>query len=426
MYASPIATTTNASTLSRRAWPLAFSALSLVAALSLWFAWEPLVMGRSGWLTPGDIWSAYRSAHYVGWGDFGGVYAAGTNLVTFPAMLLLLAPLAMVTGAMGLSENLPFTLAHPTAWLALGPYEVLVGCLALFAVDALAERLGVARRRRAFLCAVQAVVLFNVTALWGHPEDALAVGLAGYALVLALDRRWGGAGWLFGAAMATQPLVILMFPVLLAMAGRRRAPAFGARALVPGAALLAVPLVADFRSTVHALVDQPNFPGVDHMTPWTALAPRLAGHGHTLAVAGGPGRVLALLLACALGIRARRWRNRPDLLVWGCALALALRCFTESVMDPYYVWPAVALGLVAAATCSGRRLVTTAALAVAVTVYGDFHLSQWVWWLPVTAAIVAVLGAGLPMNRVRLGLLVAPGTEVAARSGRGVLAGAAQ
>ena len=42
--------------------------------------------------------------------------------------------------------------------------------------------------------------------IWGHPEDAVAVGFALYALVFALDGRWTGAGWLFGAALATQPL----------------------------------------------------------------------------------------------------------------------------------------------------------------------------------------------------------------------------
>ena len=65
-----------------------------------------------------------------------------------------------------------------------------------------------------------------------------------------------------------------------------------------------------------------------------------------LAVAAGPGRVVALLAACLLGWWARRWRQRPDLLVWAAAIALALRCLTESVMDSYYVWPTLALGLV--------------------------------------------------------------------------------
>jgi len=381
--------------LSRRAWPAVFTAVSLVLGAVVWFGWEPLVEHHSVWLAPADIWGAYRSAHYIGWGDLGGIYAGGTNLVTFPAMLLLLAPLSMVTGALGMTESFPFTLPHPTAWLVLGPYELLLGCVALFALDALAERLGVGRRRRVGLCAVEAVALFNVTVVAGHPEDAVAVGLAVYTLVFVLDRRWVGAGWLFGAAVATQPLVVLMLPVLLAAVGRRRAMAFVVRSLLPGAALIAVPLVAAFHDTVRALVDQPNFPNIDHRTPWTSLAPYVSGHGRDLAVAGGPGRVVAVVLACLLGLSARRWRQRPDLLVWGCAMALGLRCFTESVMDPYYVWPAVGVGLVVVATGSGLRFLTGTILAVFVTAYADVHLSQWAWWIPVSAAVGAVMVVGL-------------------------------
>ncbi len=395
MPARPILSEAHEGRLSRRAWPAVFTAVSLVLGVAVWFGWEPLVEHHSAWFTPIDIWGAYRSAHLVGWGDFGGIYSAGTNLVTFPAMVLLLAPLAMVTGALGMTESFPFTLPHPTAWLALGPYEVLLGCVALFAFDALAERLGVGRRRRGALCAVEAIALFNVTALWGHPEDAVALGLAVYALVFVLDRRWVGAGWLFGAAVATQPLVVLMLPVLLAAVGRRRAMGFVARSVLPGAALVSVPLVAAFHDTVRALVDQPNFPNLDHRTPWTALAPHLAGHGRDLAVAGGPGRVVAVVLACLLGMAARRWRQRPDLLVWGCALALGLRCFTESVMDPYYVWPALGVGLVVLASGSGLQFLVGTVLAVFVTAYADAHLSQWAWWIPVTAAVAAVMAVGL-------------------------------
>jgi hypothetical protein len=412
--------------LSRRAWPIAFTVASVVSGMAYCLLWHRVTGHGSSWVVPGDIWGAYRSTHFVAWGDLGGVYSAQTGLVTFPGALLLLAPVAMLTGALGMTESFPFTLPHPTSWYVLGPYEILLSCLALFATDALAERLGVSRGQRIALCAFEAVALWNVSAYWGHPEDAVAVALAVYAVVFAIDGRWTGAGWLFGAAVATQPLVLLMLPVLMGVAGRRRIAGLGVRALVPAAVLLVTPLLSEFKATTHALIDQPNYPYLDRVTPWTALAPRLGGHGQGLMVAAGPGRVVAVALACALGLWARRWRHRPELLVWGCALALALRCFTESVMVPYYVWPVVAVALVACAARSSTHLALGGAVAVFLTVFGDWRLSEWAWWLPVTAAIVAVLGAGLPMNRVRLGLPVAPGRQVAARSGRGVLAGAAQ
>ena len=60
--------------------------------------------------------------------------------------------------------------AYPQAFLLLGPYEVLLSAFALFACDALAERLGVDWRRRGILALGEGVVLFNISVFWGHPE----------------------------------------------------------------------------------------------------------------------------------------------------------------------------------------------------------------------------------------------------------------
>ncbi len=146
--------------------------------------------------------------------------------------------------------------------------------------------------------------------------------------------------------MATQPVVVLMLPVILALAGKSRVLPLLVRASLPSVLLLATPIAAEFHATAHALVDQPNFPNIDHRTPWTALAPRLGGSGQGLSVAAGPGRVVAVVLACATGWVARRWRDRPEMVVLAAAFTLALRCFTESVMVSFYVWPVLAVGLV--------------------------------------------------------------------------------
>jgi len=278
----------------------------------------------------------------------------------------------------------------------------VIGCSALFALDALATRLDISSGRRLMLCLAEGVVLWPTLVLWGHPEDALALALAMYGLVLAFDGRWTGAGWLFGAAVATQPLVILMLPVLLAMAGRQRALALLVRSVLPAAALLVTPLVGQFHATTQVLLNQPNFPNIDHTTPWTSLAPRLGGTGKEFAVAAGPGRVVALLLACLLGWRARRWRHRPDLLVWGAATALALRCLTESVMDAYYVWPTLALGLVLAARTTrwGQARVFVAALVV--TVCAETYAGEWLWWSVVTGGILLVLVTAFPGKASRV------------------------
>jgi hypothetical protein len=382
------------SRLRRRAWPLAMTVAFVVTGMAYSLFWAPVVRHHPYWVTPGDLWATYRAAHWVGWGDLGGIYGSGAGLVTYPGILVVLAPLAMFTGAFGLTEAFPRFVPHPTAWLALGPASLLLCSIPLFACDAAAERLGISRRRRAALCLAEACVLWNVSVFWGHPEDAVAVGLALYALVFALDRRWTGAGWLFGAAMATQPLVILMFPVLLALGGRRRVAGLAVRGFAPAFALVLTPLISQFHATTHALLDQPNFPGVDHATPWTVLAPVLGGRGHSLVVAAGPGRIVALVLACGLGWWARRWRERPDLILWAAATALALRCFTESVMVAFYIWPALAIGLLVAAHAGRLRLGIAAATAIGITIVSQWRLGELPWWAIMSAGLVVVLAVG--------------------------------
>jgi len=381
--------------LHRRMWPLAVSVAFVILGMAFSLFWAPVVRHHSYWLMPGDLWGTYRAAHWVGWGDLGGVYSSGTGLVTFPGILLLLAPLAMITGAFGLTEAFPKFVPHPTAWLVLGPATLLLSAVALFACDALAERLGVSRGRRAVLCVTEAGLLWNVAVTWGHPEDAVAVGLALYALVFALDGRWTGAGWLFGAAMTVQPLVVLMFPILLAMAGRGRMTALALRSALPSVAIVLIPLISRFHDTTHALLDQPNFPNLDHATPWTTLAPVLGGSGRNLAVAAGPGRIVAVILACGLGWWARRWRARPELMVWGVALALALRCLTESVLVAFYIWPALAVGVVVAARAGRVRLAVAIAVAVGTTAAAQSHLGELPWWSIVTMGLLAVLAVGI-------------------------------
>src|SRR5271165_2576304 len=91
------------SRLRRRAWPLAMTFALVVTGMTYSLFWAPVVRHRSYWIMSFDLWSTFRGAHFVGWGDLGGVYGAGTALVTFPGILIVLAPLAMLTGALGWS-----------------------------------------------------------------------------------------------------------------------------------------------------------------------------------------------------------------------------------------------------------------------------------------------------------------------------------
>lgn len=371
-------------------------------AWTLWLAPLAGAAPPGHWLTPGDLWRTFAGADLLVHGHLSSLYGGTTTLVTLPGVLVLLAPVAAVVSAAGLGLGVPFThLAHPSGWLVLGPASVGLCCPALFALDGWARRLAVPVLRRWVLALVQLVIVWNVAAQWGHPEDCLAVAGLLWSLAAAVDGRSGAAGWWLGAACALQPLVLLAAPVVLAVTPAGRRLTWAARVALVPALTLVVPLVANWRATVHAVVDQPNYPTVDHPTPWIALAPRLPGQ----AVAAGPGRLVALAVAVACfvpvrsawaGRRGRRWAaGAAGAVLWWGALTLGLRGAFESVMVAYYLWPPLALAVVVAAS---RRLplAAAAAAAVATSVFANLDLhwqGRWSWWAVTTAGTAAALAA---------------------------------
>ena len=416
--------------LSRRVGPIVLSAIFVAVGSAFVFRWGSVVRHTpSLWISPPDLSDIYRASSVLAHGHFSAIYQSHSGFLALPGFLIVLAPLGAlsnlfhttfveITKNHHLVTHPQYLLAHTARiwdsgtitsgahgaieysvqpqWFAyVAPYVMAVSCSALFACDALAERLQVPRTRRAVLGLAEAVVLWPVIVLWGHPEDALAVALLVYSLWFALDERFGWAGWLFGAAVAVQPLVIVVFPILLVLGGRSRVLGLVLRGVLPAAAVTVGPLAAEFHATVHDVVSQPALPDLkgNHQTPWTFLAPKLGGKGSFTTVGGGPTRVVALAVAAALGWWARRWRERPEMLVWAAALALALRSYTESVMTAYYVWPALAIGLIAAARGSRLRFGASIALAIAVTIIAQWRLELFQWWLIDVGGVTAVLVA---------------------------------
>jgi hypothetical protein len=380
--------------LTHRKWAIVAVVAYLVVSLAFSFAWGPVVRHQALWVVPGDIWSTFRNAHFVGWGDIGGIYDPRYGLLTFPAVVVMLTPVAMVSGHFGLTESIGYlTVSHPSAWLLLGPATLLLGASCLPAFDAMAEELGVGPGKRVLLLAAECVVIFQVVTLWGHPEDMVTVGLACYALLVGGRGRWRTAGWLWGAAIAFQPLVLVLFPLAFATAPVGRRVRLCIRAVLPTAVLLAIPLASQWGMTTRAMLHQSNRTDLNHPTPWIAFSTRLAPH----VVSAGPGRIIALVAAVGLGGVA--WRRRPTLagLVWLAALALSLRCFFESVMVPFYLGPPMAMILLAAASVPGlRRLVVASAAMVVATVLAFHHLGTWVSWLPMVALLAVGLACGWP------------------------------
>lgn len=388
--------------MARRVFPLITSGL-LMAITMFTSTVGPAIVGRSQWALPQDYWGTLVASVRLAHLDVGGLYTQPTGLVSLPGTAVILLPVAAVIVLAGMSLEIPGAHnPHPGVWLAAGPYEIAISCVALFAADALAERLGVSRGRRALLAAAGGVALWNVAGRWGHPEDAVATGLLMYA-ALALDRRrLTAAAWLTGAAVCVQPLVLLAVPVLCAVLPWPRIPGFLARAALPSAVLLAVALSANLPATWSAVTSQPDSPVINHPTPWTPLAAHLAAGN----VAAGPFRLATVAVACACGLALRRrWAPaRPDAtpdgvplgeVLWWMAFALALRSFFEPVMVPYYPWPTLALALIPVAALSWRRLIWASAVTAAVTglAQGPWH-NVWLWWLPVMAGLALLLGLG--------------------------------
>ncbi|HEX4834441.1 MAG TPA: hypothetical protein VH478_25495 [Trebonia sp.] len=411
----------------RRLFPLLTSAGLIIVGM-LTTTWGPDLMHRTEWALPYDYWGTLVAAARLGHGHVGGIYAQPTGLVSLPGTAVILVPVAWLVSALGLSLDLPGGFnPHPGVWLVAGPYQIALSCLVLFAADALAERLDVPWWKRGLLSVAEACALWSPSARWGHPEDAVATGLLLYA-VLALARgRAARAGWLAGAAVCVQPLVLLALPMLAAMLpspggatpstprgtpGRRAGipgmppgpsvaglAAFLIRAALPSAVALAVAGIANWGAMYAAVTSQPNSPVINHPTAWTPLAAHVANGN----VAAGPFRLATIALACCCAVLVRRrlyplagdgpWT--PAVLtevLWWMALALALRSFFEPVMVSYYPWPPLAVALVPAATGGWARLVAAGVLAGGVTAQGQgpWH-NVWAWWVPLVAGLLVFL-----------------------------------
>ena len=440
MNASPVAGARAAGArppwLLRRLFPL----LAMVGLIIIGMAgtiWGPRYYGKSAWALPDDLWGTMIAAQRLLHLDLSGLYTPPTELVSLPGAAIILIPVVALINAAGLRLGLPDAhAAHPGTWLLAGPYQVAVSAVVLFAADSIAERLGVTRPRRFLLAAASATALWSVTIRWGHPEDAVATGLLLYAILALSDSRTSRAAWLAGAAVAVQPLVLLAFPVLLAVIRPRQWPGFLARAAAPGGLLLAVAAAANWTATIHAVTSQPNSPLIDHPTPWIYLAPHL-GNGQ---VAAGPARILALVAACGCGLlTCRTWRARegdpsalsaagatsaaewsPERLqelLWWAAVALALRSVFEPVMVAYYLWPPLALALIPASR-DWMRLLGTGVTAVVLTFFSQIHWhNPWSWWTPMIAVLALTLFFACP-RRVSRGQLNRGGEPRLARRRR--------
>ena len=261
--------------LHRRRVPLGCTVVLLATGLAFSYLWASVVLGAHSWSTTVDLSGTFRVAQWVSWGDLGEIYTKQTGFIVFPGIAFLLAPIAKATTMLGLSVSYPLRVAHPSGWLLLGPVNLLLGALPLFALDAMAERLGVTGRHRVMLCAAEAVLVWPVVALWGHPEDPVALAFGVWALLATLDGRWVRGAWLWGLGIAFQPMVLLLLPIGIALTPRGRQIPTLIRAAIPTSILILPALITHWATTFTALVRQPTDPTSLYPTPWLSLSPVL-------------------------------------------------------------------------------------------------------------------------------------------------------
>ena len=408
----------------RRAFPL-LATLGLILIGMAGTIWGPVYYHETAWAVPDDLWATLVAAQRLLHLDLAGLYTAPTNLVSFPGAAVILVPVAGVMDLAGIPIQAGRQGVHPAGWLLAGPLETILSALALFAADALAQRMGVNLLKRFWLAAAGATALWNVSVRWGHPEDAVAIGLLLYAVLAVSNERPNRAAWLAGFAVAVQPLVLLAFPlVAIAAVVPKRLPGFVVRAAIPSAAMLAAAAAANWTATIHAVTNQPNAPAVDHPTPWIYLT-LLAPHMSDGSVAAGPARALAVLVACGCAaLTWRRWQRarlaglwRPDdlaALLWWVALTLALRTVFEPVMVSYYVWPPLAVALVAASRDWLRLLPVTVTATVLTFLSQGSWRNPWAWWTPIVAVLALTLISAKPRRAPAPQVLPEPGQQFVA------------
>lgn len=369
----------------------------VVAGMALSFWWWYFRKGPSMvgvWRTPGDFWDTYLTSVNLVHGHVSQIYSSRSILVTFPGITVALAPVAALTSALHWPLGLPQEgYWSPVTWLVAGPWMLLLSCVPIFATNSIASRWGWSARRRSCLVAVEALVLLDVVAWWGHPEDAMSVGLVLYAALAGDkgdDRRMA---LLLGIGVCLQPLALLAAGPLLARLGVRRLGRLLPYLIGPSVVVLAGPLIAEPHATLHALLVQPNYPSLNHPTPLTALATRLS----SVSVSAGPWRLVAVVVAVGLGVATCRRRTELDHVLTVIAACFVVRLCFETVIAGYYLWPVLGIGLLLAGRRGTIRFVLFALVSIGETLFQQVQMpGVWPWWCLALGPTAAALLLALP------------------------------
>jgi hypothetical protein len=344
-------------------------------------------------VAPSDLWGLVDSSWALVHAQFAHIYVVPQGTLTSPpALEVALAPVLLIAQATGLAAQHS---GQPVGlWLLLAPTVLLLASTLLFAIDAVARYWNLSDGRRLGLALASALGVANVTGVWGHPEDCIAVAMVLWS-ALALEREGRAAGpraaLLLGIGIAFQPLAILAVAPVLTRLGWRSVARNSWRLAVPSLVVLVPALLGEPGRTRFVLVDQPFLPNSVSFTPLTHFAP-VIGPGMN---GGGPTRLVATVLAVTLAIFVCRRRHDLPTVLTMCGVAFFLRVLFETELNWYYLWPVAALCLLLAARRSGGRLAVCSVAVVASIVLGNHNTVHHIvlWWPALMASLVVMLAS---------------------------------
>jgi hypothetical protein len=380
----------------RRKLALGVSLLAVVGAMAFAMLDSSVLHGSGQYEASfDDLWRNWADGAYLTFaGGYGHIYALDRTLETAPALQVAIAPIARL--ASGLSFPDPSVVLYPQAFWVAGPLFLGALALPLCAGDRWLAFMGVSDlRRRLPVLAVMAVTLPPI-ALFGHPEDLIALGCMLYGLVAAMEGRHRATGWWLGVALAFQFFAFLAVPIALVFLKRRQwGPAIVPMVALPLSVLL-IPLLSEPSATVRQLLHQRVYEDMGYISPTWHLDP---GEGAFI-------RVLVALAAIPVALVLARIlpadrKEAADLVVWVVAALFALRVL-EPELVPYFLAPTLALLPISAARGPRWRLFTAGALSVWLNWW--LHVAvdaRWSLWLLLIGQLV-VLG-WLSFPAVRLG-----------------------
>ncbi len=372
---------------SRRRIALGVSLLAVVGAMAFSMLDSSVLHGSGQWYEASfnDFWRNWADGAYMTFGGgYGHIYTLDRTLETAPALQVVIAPIARM--GFGLSFPNPSSVLYPQAFWVAGPLFLGAMALPICAGDRWLQYMSASDTgRRLTVLAVMAVTLPPI-ALYGHPEDLVALGCMLYGLIAALEGRHRATGWWLGVALAFQLFSILAIPIAFVFLKRRQwVPAIIPMIAVPLSVVL-IPLITQPSAMVQQLLHQKVFDDLGYISPTWHLDP---GVGAFI-------RVLVALLSIPAALVLAKIvptdrRAAANLVVWVIAVLFACRVF-EPELVPYFLAPTLALLPISAVRAPWWRFGGACVLAVWLNWWVHVAVqARWSLWL-ILIAQLAVLG----------------------------------